>query len=81
MDKAAKQKKNLEHKKAKMKVKKDIDIFRQEYDHEEVDTLNDDEFYALETDDGEPLFGGQALPGSLIKSMMHEIEKQPKEDD
>ena len=78
--KAEKQRRNLERKKAKMRVKKDIDIVMEEYKLEEIEALNDDEYYKLETDDGEPLFKGQWILGSLIKSMVKEYSKIPKDD-
>jgi len=71
---------NRKRKNAKMKVKTDMDIFREEFNQKEIDELNDDEFYVLESEDNEPLFSGQALPGSLIKAMAKAAAKQVSDD-
>jgi hypothetical protein len=81
MGKATKQKKNLIRKQAKMKVKKDIEILMEECDLKEIEALDDNMYYQLESDAGELLFNGQDLLGSLIKSMVKEASKTVTKDE
>ena len=69
MGKAAKIKKNIERKVAKHEVKSDINTFREQGVKEEVEELNDDEYYQLFDNDDKPLFKGNFMQGSIIKIM------------
>jgi len=72
MGKAAKVQANIERKVAERKVKGDMAIFVEQAIEEEINKLNEDEYYKIEDDDGNPLFKGNYIKGELLKFMYND---------
>ena len=70
MEKITRQQKNKEKRIIKADTVTDIQRFIKEANAEDVEALDDDQFYGMEFDDGKNVFSGQILPGNLWKSIL-----------